>query len=196
MSLQQINVERKTGKERFYADARDLGFSLLDFWQWSASDILNNALRGKLAEFLVAKGLGAAQGVRQEWDAYDVIAADGTKVEVKSAAFLQTWHQNKLSSVGFDIRRTTTWDAGKNIFQGDARRQSDVYVFCLLHHKDKSTVDPMNLDQWTFYVLPTSTLNEHLPSQKHLSLKGLLTLHPQVCKFGELRAGVERVMRR
>jgi hypothetical protein len=30
-----------------------------------------------------------------------------------------------------------------------------LYVFCLLAHKDKSTLDPLNMDQWQFFVLAT-----------------------------------------
>lgn len=41
-----------------------------------------NNVRGDLAEFLVARAVGAT-GPRVEWDAYDVLAPDGTRIEVK-----------------------------------------------------------------------------------------------------------------
>lgn len=31
-------------------------------------------------------------------------------------------------------------------------------MFCLLDHPDKDALDPLNLDQWTFYVLPAARL--------------------------------------
>ncbi len=37
-----------------------------------------------MAEFLVAKAVGA-HGPRLEWDAYDVLAPDRTRIEVKSS---------------------------------------------------------------------------------------------------------------
>jgi hypothetical protein len=32
----------------------------------------------------------------------------------------------------------------------DAKRQADVYVFALLAHEDRTTIDPLDLDQWKF----------------------------------------------
>jgi hypothetical protein len=43
-----------------------------------------------------------------------------------------------------------------------------------LTHKDQATVDPLNLDQWTFYVLPTRVLNEVLGNQKTVALSRLI----------------------
>jgi hypothetical protein len=66
-----------------------LDFDLLSFWQWSASDLLSNATRGTVAEYLVARALDAdPEGIRDEWAAYDLKTKDGVKVEVKSAAYL------------------------------------------------------------------------------------------------------------
>jgi hypothetical protein len=62
----QILVSRKTGGERFRCGSEPLPFDLLSFWQWSASDLTSNALRGRVAEFLVAQALGVADGVRAE----------------------------------------------------------------------------------------------------------------------------------
>jgi hypothetical protein len=65
----RIKIVRKTGCERFYLHGRPLELSLLDFWQWSRSDLLSNATRGVLAEYIVASALGLTRGVRGEWDA-------------------------------------------------------------------------------------------------------------------------------
>jgi hypothetical protein len=32
----------------------------------------------------------------------------------------------------------------------EIKRHADVYVFALLAHTDKATVDPLSLDQWRF----------------------------------------------
>src|SRR3954454_19819551 len=45
---------------------------LRDFWAWGMSDLRANAVRSLLAEFLVARAVGAATAPRIEWDAYDV----------------------------------------------------------------------------------------------------------------------------
>ena len=67
--LGAIRSQRFTGSERFHDGKRAIGFSLLDYWQWSASDLVSNTSRGVVAEFLVASAIGIAGGVREEWAA-------------------------------------------------------------------------------------------------------------------------------
>jgi hypothetical protein len=98
-ALGQLKVRRKTGAERLNEGPIDLGVDLLDFWRWSVSDLVSNVTRGRFAEHLVARALEiATDGVRDEWAAFDLVTPAGIKVEVKSAAFIQTWHQARLSS--------------------------------------------------------------------------------------------------
>jgi hypothetical protein len=189
----RISASRKSGGERFRYGSEPLAFDLLSFWQWSASDLASNALRGRVAEFLVAQALGVADGVRAEWDAYDLRSRCGATIEVKSAAYLQTWSQKALSVISFDIAPTRFWDAATNVMAAEPRRQADLYVFALLAHKDKTTLDPMDVGQWAFFVLPTAVLNARLPSQKQLGLAGLRSLGPFECAFGQLREAVEAV---
>jgi hypothetical protein len=82
-----IKINRKSGDESFEIDGQTLPFNLLEFWQWSSSDLVGNALRGVLAEYIVASALGCDAGTRTEWDAHDLVTKDGIKVEVKSAAY-------------------------------------------------------------------------------------------------------------
>lgn len=64
------------------------------------SDLVSNATRCRLAEYIVARALGiSTAGVRDEWAAYDLITPDGIRIEVKSAAYLQSWRQTALSKV-------------------------------------------------------------------------------------------------
>ena len=173
-----ISVEPKSGAEPLHNGGQPLGATLLDFWRWSASDLVSNATRGILAEYIVAHALGLAAGVRAEWDAYDLVTETGLRVEVKSAAYLQSWFHKMLSAIGFGIRPTLAWSADTNELATERKRQADVYVFCLLAHKDKATVDPLDLRQWTFYVLPSAVLDERCPTQKRIGLAGLLRLGP------------------
>jgi hypothetical protein len=112
---------------------------------------VSNALRGRLAEFLVAQALGIAGGVRPEWDAYDLRLDNGVTIEVKSAAYLQTWAQRVASTISFSIAPAHAWDAESNTTALEARRQAQIYVFALLHHRNKATLDPTDVDQWTFF---------------------------------------------
>ncbi|MCG8380040.1 MAG: hypothetical protein MI865_11280 [Proteobacteria bacterium] len=121
--------------------------SIRDFWAWSSSDLLSNAKRGVFAEFLVASDLGVTDGIRAEWDAYDLETRSGISVEVKSAAYIQSWHQERPSTIGFSIAASQAWDPATNKFSLEKKRQAQIYVFCLLKHLDQETIDPLNMHQ-------------------------------------------------
>lgn len=176
----------KIGAEPFHSGGVPLGGTLLDFWRWAASDIVGNTLRGVLAEFLVARALDLPQGVRVEWDTFDLKTLGGLTLEIKSAAYLQSWDQKALSKITFGIAPTRAWNEAAGGHDAEVRRQADVYVFCLLHHQDRATVDPLDMSQWTFYVLPTVRLNARSLTQKSLSLNGLTQLNPALCAYEEL----------
>ena len=74
----------RTGSERFCGAE----LSLADFWTWAFGDLAVNITRSRVAEFLVARALGDARPMREEWADYDVLTPDGIRVEVKSAAYL------------------------------------------------------------------------------------------------------------
>lgn len=184
----QLDVAPKTGDEPFHRDGETLAPKLIDFWRWSASALLSNATRGVLAEYIVACALDVAASGRVEWDAYDLLSPEGAKIEVKSAAYLQSWAHPKLSAIRFDIRPTQLLENGANL----VKRQAHVYVFCLLRHTDKTTVDPLNLEQWEFYILPTSVLDEKCATQKTIGLASLLKLHPFRAKYGEIAECIQK----
>lgn len=181
---------KKTGEEPFIINNADAGIKLLDFWQWNQSDLLNNALRGKIAEFIVGKALNAVEGVRLEWDAFDLITAEGIKVEVKSAAYLQSWKQSRNSVIQFSIRPALAWEASTNTYATEVKRNADVYVFCLLKELDRSAVNPLDLNQWKFFVLPTEQINLEKGKQKMIGLNSLLKMNPAITDFTGLKAAV------
>ena len=190
-SLARVSASRKTGAEPFTAAGRPVGATVADFWGWSRSDLLDNTERGVLAEFIVATALGIPSGgVRESWAAWDLTTPDGVRVEVKSAAYLQSWAQKELSRISFGTPRTLAWDADGGGFAGAARRHAQVHVFALLAHTDKATVDPLDLDQWVFYVLPTVILDGRTRSQHSITLKTLQGL-TAVVGFGGLRQAVQ-----
>lgn len=190
-NLGRLKIHPKSGNESLHINGESIGVDLTSFWRWSTSDLVSNATRGVLAEFIVAKALGnVSSQVRNEWDAYDLETDDGIKVEVKSAAYIQSWHQNKLSSISFRVQRKLVWDANTNQREVEAQRPADVYVFALLVHQDKQTIDPLNLEQWNFFVLPTETLNARQRSQHSITLKSLEKLCGGSVKYSELKTAV------
>jgi hypothetical protein len=187
-------VVQLDGGEVFRCCDVGLPLSLVDFWRWAYSNLVANNLRGHLAEFLVASDLNTARGVRVEWDDYDVKTQSGLKVEVKSAAYLQAWSQDKYSLISFDVAPTRAFNNTIGARENEAARNSTVYVFCLLAHRDKKTLDPTNLDQWEFYVLPTQKITNELGTQKALSLNRLLRLGPKKCRYGGISAAIDEVL--
>ncbi len=193
-SFPKLAVTRKSGEERFSKGAKQLDLDLRSFWQWSASDLVSNAARGILAEYIVANALGIADGLRTEWDAFDLLTKGGTKIEVKSAAYIQTWYHKNLSKITFSIRPARVWSAETNLISTDLKRNADIYVFCLLAHKEQDSIEPLNLDQWEFYVLASSVLDKACPTQKTIGLASLLRLNPLKAKYDEIADSVKKVM--
>jgi hypothetical protein len=191
-SLDGLTVTPRTGNDPFTQQGQDIGANLLGFWRWACSGLVNNRMRGVLAEYIVGLALGCVDGdVRLEWDATDLCTPQGCLVEVKSSAYLQSWPQTKLSKIKFDIEPKTGWDAKTNTNAAERKRQAQVFVFCVLAYKDKATVDPLNLDQWDFYVLSTNRLNAAVGEQESITLGSLLQRDPAKTSFAHLRACIE-----
>ena len=190
--LGPIDRKRRKGDEPFHVEGQAMGFDLLSFWQWSSSDVVSNVTRGVLAEYLVAQALGiAGDSVREEWASYDLEALDGTRVEVKSAAYIQSWHQDQLSRITFRVPKTRVWDKDANQQSVDPRRQADVYVFALLAHTHQRTLDPLDVSQWEFFVVPTMSLDHRNRSQHSITLPSLKTLSGESVRFSKLKQAVE-----
>lgn len=190
-NLIRLTCEPKTGRERFRTDDQVLDFSLCDFWRWSMSDLVSNATRGRLAEFIVAKALSiSTETVRDEWGAYDLETPEGIKVEVKSAAYIQSWHQSRFSAISFRTPKTLAWDSETNRQDKQAKRQADVYVFALLSHQEKPTINPLNIRQWQFFVVPTAVLNARTRSQHSITLRTLEVLAGGCVLYEGLRSAV------
>ena len=186
-NLGRIKLKPKTGNESLTFKEKEIGKKLIDFWMWSVSDIVSNATRGRFAEFIVATAMNVdLSSVRDEWSAYDLTSPEEIKIEVKSASYLQSWSQKKLSEITFDIRATRKVIGDSGTLSDKPSRPADVYVFCLLKHKDKKTVEPLNLDQWEFFVLSTSEIDNYKRSQSSITLNSLKKMAKEIT-FDSLR---------
>lgn len=194
--LNRIITKLKSGEESFSFHGKKTACAVLDFWRWSASDLVSNATRGRLAEFIVSLGLRLdIKGVRNEWQAYDLETKEGIKIEVKSAAYVQSWAQENLSKISFSIKTSRYWDANSNKLSAEIKRQADIYVFCLLEHKDKSAIDPLKLEQWLFFVVARGELDNYKGSQNFITLKNLQKLAGPGVAFDKLREAVNNKCR-
>ena len=191
--LKELEITKRSGNEMFQNGSNKLDFNLLSFWQWSSSDVVSNYTRGILAEYIVCKALGCIKDddVRDEGRAYDLDTQAGVRIEVKSAAYVQSWKQSRLSKISFNVPKTLGWNRETNKFDTEKKRQADVYVFALLFHKDKETVNPLDISQWEFFVLPTKVLDERERSQHSITLPSLKKLTDSV-SFFELGQAVDK----
>ncbi len=175
-ALEKLEIIKKTGNERFRAGDSALDFSVLDYWRWSASDLVGNTARGILAEYIIANALRIPtdEEVRDAWAPFDLEMPDeikGIKIEVKSAAYVQSWEQPRLSRISFGTPKTRAWDPESGRLLSQPRHHADVYVFALFAQRE-APIDPLDLDQWEFYALSTLKLDE----RKSISLSALKKL--------------------
>jgi hypothetical protein len=174
-----IGTKKLDGAETFKnAEGSPLAAAdILDYWSWAYSDIVGNTNRGALAEFIVARAIGSEPRVRTDWAAYDLDTPSGIKVEVKSSAYLQSWHQTTVSTPTFSIRKARGWFPETNELSEERLRHSDVYVFCLLAYKgDKRLLDPLDLSQWEFYVVKTSEIDRIFSERASIGINRVKTL--------------------
>ena len=190
MELKAIATMRKTGNERFSIANTMQNISLCDYWSWAHSDLIVNTERGKLAEFIVASALGVHGNLNSMWNSFDLLY-NGKGIEVKSASYVQSWRQTKESYISFSVRPTVGVIEDTGTYDNDRKRQSSAYVFCLLKHKDKQTVNPLDLNQWKFYVVPTALLDMFIPTQKTIVLSFFEKNGIAPCSYAEIRSHVE-----
>ena len=149
--------------------------SVLDFWRWAFSDLSDDDIKGLFAEWLVHKLLGIQSIRRVSWANSDVITPRGTRIEVKSTAYWQSWKY--LGEDGLPLakpRHQPHNDDGKIRFGGlkardstnavtegvDRDFKSDFYVFALQKETNLDSWNALNLSQWEFFWVPISKLRE------------------------------------
>jgi len=163
---------RLTGKERIKGfDFGSNDDTVLNFWQWAFSDLQANNVRGIFAEWIVAKLLNIPLTVRDSWIECDLVTPEGVKIEVKTSAYLQTWTQKRPSKIVFTGLKGRKLDIATNQYAPKSTYNADIYVFCVHIEQNPEEWDALNINQWSFYLLPKEKL-ESL-GQSSLSLNPL-----------------------
>lgn len=172
--MDPIPTEYTRGRNFFVVNGAASEYKLLDFWSWAFSDVLTNTTRGMLAEFIVAMALGIdPKKPRDGWAKFDLFYRNHG-IEVKSASYHQRWYQQRLSAISFNVSKRKGWDEKTNNFDPISRRQADIYVLSLLSEKDREKVNPLNIDQWKFWVIGTSFFDNRARSQHSITYNSLL----------------------
>ena len=173
MKFPAIKAEKLTAMKKICP-----GVKVVDYWAWAHSDLVDNIERGIFAEFLVHTAMNEADAVRSNWKSHHVISPEGISIKVKSSGYIQSWGHDELSPIVFSIESD----------EGD--RQSDVYVFCIHKHTEQESLNILDLEQWTFFVLSTAVLNDKVGKQKTITLNRIKALGAVETDYSGLRDAV------
>jgi hypothetical protein len=129
-----------------------------------------------------------------EWDAVDLHYGD-KRIEVKSAAYVQSWSQSKPSKVIFDIAEKLAWDARTNTYAVERSRAADCYVFCLFNERDavRARETITNVELWQFYILSTEYINRTFVQTKAVALSRIQA-GCEAVSFHDLKHIVDHVL--
>ena len=177
------------GTEHICFKQKDLPITILNFWQWGYSNLLQNILRGKFAEFIVKIALAETNPKFLEKNNNSLSPYDLTgpvipstklqsRIEVKSAAFVQTWDIRHPNQATFRIAPSVAPDENGEYVEGATRqRNNDIYVFTVYKATSREE-NILDLSLWEFYVLPTFKIESDvkLRKQKTISLKAVQNL--------------------
>lgn len=183
-----------TGKEKFLMHEKELDFDITDFWRFQYSNIYS--LHGEIAEFIIARALGITEAQNSEyWTLWDITYRE-VKIEVKATAYFHLWNvDGKISKQRtFSIAPANgSYDqeiAGNSEF----RRQNDLYVFCLINGDTKENSNPLHLNHWEFYVVPTLFLNEYCGNNKTISLGRIRSFGFKAIYYNQLKESIDEVI--
>ena len=170
------------------------GETALDFWRWAVSDLVSNANRGVVAEYLVGLALGALDQPRVEWDQVD-LRYRHTSIEVKASGRGQSWDRPGAPIItrrpNFTIAPRAGWDAATNTSATEPGRLSDCFVFCVHTPTRPSAADVLDVRTWEFLVWSTQAIDRTLGNQKTIALSRLRQL-ARPCEFSGIKDAVDQ----
>lgn len=164
------------------------GTTVLDFWSWSASNLVENLRRAEFGQFLVMTALEEWEHTYHSWTSNEIETASGVRVAVRTAGLRQSWNFQSApdSKPLFNIAPSGQSVEGTGRDEEERKRSADVYVFCLYKKGE-----PMDIANWDFHILPTRILESEVPDQKTIMLSRLVNLGARKVAFGALRTALE-----
>jgi hypothetical protein len=149
-----------------------------------------NSLRAVLVEALISGVLPSKwRWCAADWAGWDFEHDDGTRMEVKQSAARQSWAMTPRRAFvpRFDVaERKGFWRDGSEWVRAPGRH-AQIYVFAF-HPVADDTADHRDPRQWTFYVVPASSL----PQAKSIALSRVERLASAV-RAAELGDAIEKV---
>lgn len=182
-----------TGQEQFTFDGESIGFSVFDFWAFQHSNIWD--VQEEIAEFIVAKALGQDKPYNKNgWTLWDMNYR-AKRIEVKETGYYHSWRTDGKVSQQRTFGITKAYSRYKDN-TSEFKRQNDIYIFCLNLGETKEASNPLVLENWRFWVVPTSTINRLCGDNKTISLGRVKTItgSKEGLGYGELRKAVDKVI--
>ena len=151
-------------------------FSVLDYWRFLYGQLMNQ--QDSIAEYLVSRALGIDKAENVSfWTGYD-LSYKAKRIEVKATSYVHTWNKTRVSKTRtFSIAPSNNyyWYGRQDENGKKTARQNELYVFCLNSNRDIEHANPLVIDNWSFYVVPTFIIDEMCvrhgnPGQKTINL--------------------------
>lgn len=194
--IKKKKIKKLTGKEHFEGG----DFSVLEFWQYGFSNLNSNIIRGSLAEFIVENLLKNKEEIkiRNPWGDFDVLYKN-KKIEIKCSSYLQDWDQDNFSKITFSGLKAKGlyWSTAVGKFNKDAQKEykADIYILCLVNHKDPKTLNLLDLNQWSFYILTKEELKNISNNGSSISLAKLEKCNILPLRYKEVKDYINRIIK-
>ncbi len=166
-----------TGNEHFSLKDTCTDLSIQELWKWYFSDLID--IKSKVAEYLVTKALGFSKPYNTGyWSAHSIVYR-GRRLEIRSASYMKSI---------YDINPSM-----KYVRHIDIRvKDCGVYVFCLLPGKTKEEADPLKIENWKFYVIPTWYIHPECGCNSSITMSKVQRLVKQ-SDYADLKADIDRI---
>ncbi len=184
-------IRQKSGYEYFFNKEIEFNLCIIDFWRWALSNLSGGSTLKMLGEFIVTSALNRDIEMRNEVDVYNLKTENDKKIGVLSASHLQTWSKNGLPNISYTNNPCFKWDDNFPMQSSERLRLVELFVFCLLQHRNEHTLNPVDISQWTFFVIDTNLLQNSLIDKKGIKLSKLKELNPIMCGFDTLKRVIE-----
>ncbi len=175
------------GTEKFEFNGKKLDYNFIDFWRFHYSNIYD--IQGRIAEFIVAKALDINESQNdQYWTLWD-LTYKGLRIEVKETSYYHSFNkEGKVSKHrSFGITKANGSYDPQVSGNTEFRRQNDVYVFCLNKGYTKEESYPLNLNNWEFYIVPTSVIDAECGDNKTISLNKIKRLGYSATPYDKIK---------
>ncbi len=118
-------------------------------------------------------------------------------IEVKCCSYIQDWDQNSFSKIiwsGLKARELYYSNAVKKMSElKPVDFKSDIYVLALFKHQDHATLDILNMDQWSFWVLSRKKIMEITKNGNSVTLTRLEKNNIKPIQFLQISTAVDEI---